>query len=324
MTEQYTGASGPRMQGQHVGTTKTTNHNPLPTFLWSSSMKFSSILRGLVLTAALLILGTEAYAQLPVRTQQLQLRGTTSGTLTQTTAATTSDYTVVWPSADFGYAGPGTETSVIMGDMTAAGTVNLRWREVTGDLIDGNGNANEIAFFQDANTIVSSPNFTIDAPNGTITVGAGATDGIIEIVSSGAGNNTVTIGATSTTANTFNFPGYGTAGPFNVVGTQNTGAANQIIRMNAAGDPVWVNDPFYNAERGLADPTDGAYSYTIGGLVGSPAATHLMMVTSVDITGTPTGNILTVSAVGANSFTVSSAGPFTTTERIAWLYIPLP
>jgi len=322
MTEQYTGASGPRMQGQHIGTTQTTNHNPLPTFLWSSSMKFSSILRGLVLTAALLILGTEAYAQLPVRTQQLQLRGTTSGTLTQTTGATTTDYTVVWPSADFGYDGSGTDVSVVMGDMTAAGTVNLRWREVDNDLIDGIGVANEIAFFQDANTIISSPNFTIDAPNGTITVGAGAVDGVIRLVSSGAGTPFVSLVATSTTANTYNFPGYGTAGPFNVVGTQNVGVANQIIRMNSAGDPVWVDDPFYNAQRGLHNPADNVYTTTIA-VTGTPDDTDLIMVTSVDITGN-TGNILTVTAVAANSITVAASGPFTGTERISWLWIPIP
>lgn len=320
MTEQYTGASGPRMQGQHVGTTKTTNHNPLPTFLWSSSMKFSSILRGLVLTAALLILGTEAYAQLPVRTRSLQLLGATSGTLTQAAAASTTSYQVNWPAANFWTAG--SQTSVLMGDATAATDVNLRWRLVTNDLIDGIGVANEIAFFQDANTIISSPNFTIDAPAARIAVGVSGTAGTIRVWSSGGAfysDITTNVGANTS----WNFVDYGTAGPFNIVGTANTGTANQIIRMNSAGDPVWVDDPFYNAQRGLADPTDGSFSFAVA-VTGTPDNTDLIMVTSVDITGTPTGNILTVSAVAANSFTVSASGPFTGTERISWLWIPIP
>lgn len=322
MTEQYTGASGPRMQGQKVGTTQTTNHNPLPTFLWSSSMKFSSILRGLVLTAALLILGTEAYAQLPVRTQQLQLRGTVSGTLTQTTAATTSDYTVVWPSADFGYTGPGTETAVMMGDMTAAGTVNLRWREIDNDLIDGLGASGEIAWFLDANTIRSNPTVTYEA-NTVILGDTNASGGILRIIATGSTANWSNFTTTVNQNTNWVFPDYGAATTLNVTATENAPAANQIIRADASGVPQWVDDPFYNAERGLANPDDNVYTYTIGGLVGTPDATDVIMVTSVDISGTPTGNILTVSAVAANQFTVTASGPFTSTERISWLFIPV-
>lgn len=322
MTEQYTGASGPRMQGQHVVTTKTTNHNPLPTFLWSSSMKFSSILRGLVLTAALLILGTEAYAQLPVRTRTLQLIGSTSGVLSQSTPATTSSYTVVWPSADFGYGGPGTETAVMMGDMTAAGTVNLRWREIDNDLIDGLGASGEIAWFLDANTIRSNPTVTYEA-NTVILGDTNASGGILRMIATGSTANYSNFTTTVNQNTNWVFPDYGAATDVNVVATGNAAVANYILRVDATGVPQWVVDPFYNAERGLANPDDNVYSYTITGLVGTPDATDMIMVTSVDISGTPTGNILTVSAVGANQFTVSASGPFTGTERISWLFIPI-
>lgn len=278
-------------------------------------MKASTFFKGCILAVALLLVSTEAFAQLPVRTRSLQLLGSTSGTLTQQASATTTSYSVTWPAAT--WSATNGDTAVLTGHITGAGTgVDLVWQDVTGSLIDGFGTAGQIAYFEDANTIVSSPNLTLNAATATVSIGTAAVPGVIVLNSSGAGNNDVTINTNSTTGGTFNFPTYGAStGPFNVVATTDLGTVGQIPIVQADGTVTWEDNPVANAQRGIADPTDGAFSFGIT-VVGTPDfANDLILVTSVD-NGGATGNILAVTGVAASTITVSASGPFTTTERI--------
>lgn len=286
-------------------------------------MKVSTFFKGCILAAALLLVSTEAFAQLPVRTRSLQLLGSTSGTLTQQASATTTSYSVTWPAAT--WSATNGDTAVLTGQITGGGTgVDLVWQDVTGSLIDGFGTAGQIAYFEDANTIVSSPNFTVTAATGVMTIGATTVAGSIVINSSGAGNNDVTLNTNSTTGGTFNFPTYGAGtGPFNVVATTDIGTVGQIPIVQADGSITWEDNPVANAQRGIADPTDGAFSFGIT-VVGTPDfANDLILVSSID-NGGNTGNILAVTGVALNTITVSASGPFTGTERITYLWIPVP
>lgn len=284
-------------------------------------MKVSTFLKGCVLAAVLLLVSTEAYAQLPVRTQTLQLLGSTSGIVTQNTPAVVTSYAVTWPAAPD--TGTGT-VSVLIGTKASPTQVNFSWQTVTNTLIDGIGTLNQIAYFADPNTIVSSVNFVVDPVGASITVGAGTDDGSIRLVSSGTGNPTVTINSNSTTAGTFNFPTYGAAGTDNVVGTRNTPnpAGGEIPVTQADGTVLWTPNPLLNAQRGSQTTTAGTYSQVIT-VPGTPVPVvdldDFIIVSSVD--GTAQGNLLQITAASGATFTVSSAGPFQTGERITWLWI---
>jgi len=284
-------------------------------------MKVSTFFKGCILAAALLLVSTEAFAQLPVRTRSLQLLGSTSGTLTQQAAAATTPYTLTWPSAT--WSATAGDTAVLTGRINGT-NVDMYWQDITGSLIDGFGAAGEIAYFQDGNTIISSPNLLLNAATATVSVGAAAVPGVIVLNSSGAGNNDVTIRTSSVNASTFNFPGYGaSAGPFNVVATTDLGTVGQIPIVQADGTVTWEDNPLGNAQRGIADPTDAAFSFGIT-VVGTPDfANDVILISSVD-NGGGTGNILAVTGVALNTITVSASGPFTSTERLTWMWIPIP
>jgi hypothetical protein len=142
------------------------NTGKQPTLLihksWRNSMRFSTFLKGAVILAALLVLGTDAYAQLPVRTQRLILQGSTSGALTQQTGAVTTDYTVVWPSSsatDQGVAANG-DNALLFGTYTlASNTWTLSWIESDG-FVDGTGALNHVTYWDpDNQTLHYSTNF---------------------------------------------------------------------------------------------------------------------------------------------------------------------
>lgn len=295
-------------------------------------MKFSPILKGLAISVALFALVSEASAQLPVRTRTLQLVGSTSGTLSQNADAVTTSYTVTWPAAS-AHTTPLAGEQYFLRSSFGAGNATqttLSWFAVTGDLVDnfnGSGLAGQVTFWQDNNSITGETGFLWSAANNTLTIGQ--TGETAEIVFTN-GTQTGTFQTAALTSNhTYNLPNITGAGPFalNIPVSTNLPdlvAPDQILLSNIVGSARWATNPFAGVERGLADPTDGAYSYAVTGLTATPDGTDLLIVSSVDITLTPTGNILAVTAVGANQFTVSSTGPFTGTERIAWLFIPLP
>ncbi len=312
------------------------HHIPFTHFFWSASMKFSSILKGLVLTAALFMFVSEAAAQLPVRTRELRLLGATSGIITQNTVAATATYTVTWPATasivaanhrSFLYAAAG----------STASQQDLAWFDVDGDLVDNNGNAagtadaGQVTYWADDNSITGEAGFLWDATTNTLTMGqAGATAEIIFT----NGVNTGTLQTAALTGNhTYSLPNITGAGPFtlNIPVADNLPSAavnDQILPSNLDGTATWSTNPFAGVERGIADPADGAFTHTqatVGAIDAFGAGYNdLIMVSSIDVNATPTGNILSVTAVAANSFTVSSSGPFGATERIAWLFIPIP
>ncbi|HLP28434.1 MAG TPA: hypothetical protein VK147_07330 [Candidatus Didemnitutus sp.] len=293
-------------------------------------MKFSSILKGLILTAALFMFVSEAAAQLPVRTRELRLLGATSGILTQNVPLVVTDYTVTWPSA--GVAVAAGHKSFLYADAGSTATQqNLAWFDVNGDIVDndaGSGLAGQVTYWADDNSVTGEVGFLWNDGTNTLTMGeAGAT---AEIVFTN-GTNTGTVQTAALTANhTYSFPNITGAGPFSVnipVATNLPGTLpadeDQILLSNNDGTATWSANPFAGIQRGLDNPADAAFTHTVTLVAATADATDLIMVSSVDVGGT-TGNILTVSAVGVNQFTVNASGPFTTTERIAWIFIPLP
>lgn len=407
---------------------------------WRKSMRFSTLLKGAVLLATLMLLGTEAYAQLPVRTQRLILQGSTSGALTQQTGAVTTDYTVVWPSSSAHDGAPNVDgdNALLFGTYTlATNTWTLSWVESDG-FVDGTGSVNHVTYWNpDDQTLSYTANFEwngttlgvgmdaqannagdpaagagnvmigngttaqiqlnvvagegtfgvsgaagaagsvlvtsaagatsidLDGATATATVGngaiagtgvftdatgvtnvnlAGATgtatlgqdgdDGQVVLYDGGAGVAAfrVTVDPGTQLANqTFNYDNPTAAattaqgGAFFVTPSTNqagAGTLDYLYMSNADGTASWSTNPFTGIERGVADPTDGAYSFAIVGLVATPDATDLIMVSVIDQGGI--GNIYTVTGFAANSFTVTASGPFTAGERIAWIFIPLP
>jgi hypothetical protein len=278
-------------------------------------MNFSTILKGAAVAATFALVVSEASAQLPVRTQSLQLLGTASGRLTQLAGATTTDYSVTWPSAVHTDA-----TNAYLQSASAGGNSTLSWVEISGSLIDGSGANGEVAYFTDGNTIASSPTMTFDGAGKLNLGGAGA--GSLVLGSSGAGNNDVTINSNSTTGGTFNLPTYGaTTGPFEIVATTNTGTDGQIAVVQANGSIAWEDNPISGMQRGTVNGSVGFFTTTIT-VVGTPDLTDDVIIVSTSNSGA-TGNILQVTAVAADAITVSSTAPFDATDRISWLWIPV-
>ena len=97
---------------------------------------------------------------------------------------------------------------------------------------------------------------------------------------------------------------------------------NYLLNANADGTATWEVNPFTGLERGLADPTDGQYTFDVTGLTGTPDGNDVIMVSVVDQGSI--GNIYVVTGFAANQFTVTASGPFTAGERISWIFIPIP
>ncbi|MBC8125399.1 MAG: hypothetical protein H7X70_06660 [Candidatus Kapabacteria bacterium] len=293
-------------------------------------MKFSSILKGLILTVALFTFVSEAAAQLPVRTRSLQLLGITSGTLTQNTPTVTVDYTVTWPAAGVAVIA-GHKSFLYATALSTATQQNLAWFDVNGDIVDNNagtGLAGQVTYWADDNSITGEAGFLWSALNNTLTIGEAASPAEIVYVS---GAFTGTLQTAALTANTvYNLPAVPAAPVFIPVatGVPSVAVDDQILLSNIDGTATWSANPFAGVERGTADPADGAFTHTqatVGAIDAFGIAFNdLIMVSSIDVNASPTGNILSVTAVAANSFTISSSGPFGATERISWLFIPIP
>ena len=407
---------------------------------WRKSMRFSTLLKGAVLLATLMLLGTEAYAQLPVRTQRLILQGSTSGALTQQTGAVTTDYTVVWPSSSAHDGAPNADgdNALLFGTYTlATNTWTLSWMESDG-FVDGTGSLNHVTYWNpDDQTLSYTPNFEWDgttlgvgmdgeannagdpaAGAGNVMIGNGTTAqiqlnvvagegtfGVVGaagaagsvLVTSAAGATSIALNGATATATVGNaaiagtgvftdatgvanvnlagatgtatlgqdgddgqvvlYDGGAGAAAFTVTVDPGTQLANQtytydnptaaattaqggaffftpstnqagagtldyLYMSNANGTGTWEINPFTGIERGVADPTDAAYTYNVTGLTGNPDATDLVMISVID--GGGIGNIYAVTGFVANGFTVTASGPFTGGERIAWIFIPLP
>lgn len=186
MTTRYTHAS----DGETDARTMTTTSEQLPYntpisthYSWSASMKFSAIMKSALIVAMLFLVGSEAFAQLPVRTRQLQLIGSTNtSAITMQAVGNVTPYNINWPIAD-GTSPVPSSPAWVAGDsgyvkvrMSAAGTMALEWER--GAVIDGDGdvdgNGEEVAYFSDNNTIISHPTFTFNG-NGEVRVGGGTT-----------------------------------------------------------------------------------------------------------------------------------------------------
>lgn len=280
-------------------------------------MKFSNLLKGLAVSAVLITCATEAYAQLPLRTRSLQLIGSTSGALTHEAAAATTSYTLTWPAAGVTAGNNG----FLQSDPTGA----MSWFLIpTGEqlvTVDANGAAGQVAYFTDANSLTSSARFQYDNATANMTLGDNTQNGTI-ILGDGSSANTGTVNvSTLTGARNYTLPDASGTIPV-TTNIPAAATAGYILIANADGTSTWTPNPLANVERGVVTPTVGAYTATIP-VTGTPDLTNdVILVTTYDTAGG--GQVLQVTGVAANAITVSASGPFTATERISWIWIPIP
>lgn len=303
-----------------------TNTFSFPHFIWSGTMN-TRLLVSLTTLVVILACAVDAQAQLPVRTRQLQLLGSTSGTLTQLAGATTTSYSVTWPAANATWPVASGTTQYFL--RTAAGTAgnsDLSWYGVNGDLVDNGGTtpANKyVAYWNDANTLTGEIGFQWDDATNTLTMGQ--TGETAEIVFTN-GTQTLTVQPEAIAANhTYTLSSITGGGTFYVpASTNEPTAAGQLLVSNAAGgSATWVANPLAGFERGVVDPTDAGFTATIT-LTATPDANDVIVISSYDISGSPSGNILSVTGFTGTTYTVSSSGPFLSSERISYMFIPIP
>lgn len=336
---------------------KKTGKQPIP-FIHSfgrSHMRFTSLWKGLAIAATLFLIGSEAFAQLPVRTQQLQMLGTTAGRLLFDTPATITNYTVTWPADAAAFLADG-DTSILVGVRAAANDINLGWRAVTGDLVDGIGSNGFIAWWQDGNTLTYSNNFAwtgtamnIGTQNGTaagnINLGDGAATATTNFQASGAagdltlGNNSatgaggtlvlaeggaagssITIETGSQTAGyTVNFDDAPAAGNHIITPSTNgagAGTTNYIYVSNGNGTGTWVANPTQQLKSGSVQPAANAYSANI---TFNTVFTSTPVVTVTASGPVANGYILQVTAITTAGCTILSSAPFDGTDTISWV-----
>jgi len=290
----------------------------LSTFFRSSSVKFSNLLKGLAVSAVLITCATEAYAQLPLRTRTLQLIGSTSGTLSHEAAAATTSYTLTWPAA----APTAGNNGFLQSDPAGA----MSWFLIpTGEqlvTVDANGAAGQVAYFTDANSLTSSPLFQYDNATANLTLGNNTQNGTI-ILGDGSSANAGTLNVTGPLTGARNYTLPDASGTIPVTtNIPSAGTAGYVLIANADGTSTWTVNPLANVERGVFTPTAGAYTAAIT-VTGTPDLTNdVILVTSYDTGGG--GQVLQVTGVAAGSITVSASGPFVGTERISWIWIPIP
>jgi hypothetical protein len=304
-----------------------TNTFSFPHFIWSGTMN-TRLLVSLTTLVVILASAVDAQAQLPVRTRQLQLLGSTSGTLTQVVPATTTSYQVTWPSANATWpAASGTTQYFLRTAAGTAGNSDLSWYGVNGELVDNGGTtpANKyVAYWNDANTLTGEIGFQWDDATNTLTMGQSGQPAEI-LFTNGSQNLTLQADTSVALAHTYNLSSVTGGGTFFIpASTNKPTATGQLLVSNAAnGSASWVANPLAGFERGVADPTDAAFTQAIT-LTVTPDANDVIVVTSYDISGTPSGNILSVTAFTGTTFTVTSSGPFLASERISYMFIPVP
>jgi len=303
-----------------------TNNLLFPHFFRSGVMN-TRFLSTLVTLVVILSCALDVHAQLPVRTRQLQLLGSTSGTMTQLATATTTSYSVTWPGANATWPAPaGTTQYFLRTNAGTAGNSDLSWYPVNGELVDNGGTTpadNYVAYWNDANTLTGEIGFQWDDATNTLTMGqSGET---AEVVFTN-GTQTLTIAPEAIAANhTYTISAITGGGTFFLpASTNEPAAAGQLLVSNAAGgSATWTTNPLAGFERGVVDPTDAGFTATIT-LTATPDANDVIVITSYDISGSPSGNILSVTGFTGTTYTVTSSGPFLASERISYMYIPVP
>lgn len=273
-------------------------------------MTTSTFLKAAAIISVLILGIVEASAQLPVRTRQLQLLGSTSGTLTHQAAATTTSYTLTWPAAVVTAGNNGFLQS------NDAGTMSWFLVPTTEQLVtvDVNGAAGQVAYFTDGNTITSSPLFSFSG--GTVTVGDATNVGTVAISDGSA--NTGSFVTTSLAGNrTYTLPDASGNVPVST-NTPGAGTTNYVAISNGDGTFTWVVSSTANLQRGRIALTAGNFTQTIT----FPTAYVLPVVASnVVVTAnilSTTGNLIQITGVTLTNFTIESTAPFTAGDEIMW------
>ena len=137
-------------------------------------MKTSTIWKGLSIVVVLfLFTALEASAQLPVRTQQLQLidPAAIGGVITQDApSGAVTSYTVSWPGSAAAFLADGDE-AILIGTRTAANDIDMRW-ELSDGFVDGNGAVGHVTIWEpDDNTLEFHETFEYDNSTGQLSIG---------------------------------------------------------------------------------------------------------------------------------------------------------
>jgi len=271
-------------------------------------MNISTILKGAAVAASFAFFVSEASAQLPVRTRQLQLLGSTSGTLTHTAAATTTPHTLTWPAA--------LPAATFDGVLRTNDAGTLSWYPIAAgdDIITGDGDAGEVAYFGAGNTITSSPTMTF---NGSGDLGLGDITANPGTIALGDGNsNTGTFQTADLTGNqTYTFPD----ASGNVPVSTNIGTVGQILIANADGTSTWTTSDVANFRTGEVTMADATFSINVIATVPNGATVKAFTAQIIDADGTIT--YVTSAAIAATTFTgtVQTTVPVTGAKTVYWM-----
>lgn len=273
-------------------------------------MKFSRLLKGASIAAALLVVVTEAQAQLPVRTTSLQLvNGANNVDMRMSSVGTAATYKALWPSSTSAI--PASSTGFLLATKGATGNdVEMTWVPISGSLLDGVGAAGQIAYFTDPNTIASDPKFTISGGDVTVgSTGVGGGPGSVTIVNATVGAKIVNGG---TTAATFTVPEVG-AGGGNFVISTGQGTVGQVLISAGPGAPAtWQTIQGLTIKSGTVMPAAAATSGTI-------TVTGLTAVTEAVVSGlSSNGLIVYITSIAGLSINWATTVPCDGTEKIAW------
>ncbi len=216
-----------------------SNTGKQPTFsihiLWSNSMNFSNLWKGLAVVAVLFLFSMEASAQLPVRTQNLQLINPAGGTITHTATAagaTGQSYTIVWPEEQDHDNAPNAagDQAILLGTWAASNTWTLEWVESDG-FVDGDGATNHVTFWNpDNNTLESQENFEFDPTTGRLNVGINDIPSVAATILAGTSGSVAIGDGTNAQVQLNVVAGEGTFG--------NATTAGSVIVTNATGATV--------------------------------------------------------------------------------------
>lgn len=303
------------------------NNLSFPHFMWSGTMN-TRFLSAVATLVVLFVCALDVHAQLPVRTRQLQLLGATSGTMTQLASGTTTSYSVTWPSVNATWPAPsGTTQYFLRTSAGTAGNSDLSWYAVNGELVDNGGTTpadNYVAYWNDANTLTGEIGFQWDDATNTLTMGQAGQPAEVVFTNSSQ-SMTLQADTSVAAAHTYNLSSVTGGGTFFIpASTNKPTAAGQLLVSNAAGgSATWSANPLAGFERGVVDPTDNDFAATIT-LTATPDANDVIVITSYDISGSPSGNILSVTGFTGTTYSVRASGPFLASERISYMFIPVP
>ena len=251
-----------------VGNTARNTSGKKPTYsnhtTWSNTMTSSTFWKSIAIVAVVFLFAAmEAAAQLPVRTQQLQLLSPGGGALTQNMpAAGVTSYTVTWPATsdhDGGAPAVG-DNAILWGTYAAPNDWQLSWLQSDG-FVDGNGATNHVTYWSpDGSTLHAQENFEFNPVTGLLGIGVNNTPSVLPEAPAAGTAGSVQIGdGTDAEITLIGSTGVGTFGVGNTIGQVDIqdNSSSEINLLSDNGSSAAVITVGATANDGLVNVTNG-------------------------------------------------------------------